>query len=113
MTFASVVSGGLRSPSVGKEINVVNEFLIRVTWVGECEHVNGLGVARTLGPKSSSEGKSNFQIGHAFKGSHGQPFTRERLGELLCMWWAPPYLWEVPKTASILFCYPPTASLID
>ena len=35
MTFASVVSGGRRSPSVGKEINVVNEFPFRVTWVGE------------------------------------------------------------------------------
>ena len=35
MIFASVVLGGLKSPSVGKDINVVNEFPIRVTWVGE------------------------------------------------------------------------------
>ena len=56
---------------------------------------------------------THIHIGHAFKGSHSQPFMWERLGVLLGKWQVLPYLWEAPKTAFILFFYQPTTAIID
>ena len=54
-----------------------------------------------------------FVLGMLSKGATASHSRGKGLARFLSRWWAPPYLWEVPKTASILFCYPPTSALID